>query len=205
MSEDKNWEIIEWALGLDPKALMEYAESKKKAYPKLNERQLDEKIIGFFSRKAGIEGFVTGLPSSLITMAPAAAVDMGYILRCYASLSGVIGYLANEKYFEDPDWKNDSYIIIAGPTFVSRAFREAGITLTKNLTKTIIRKMISKSFLNILKRLLLKWFGIKITQRAIITKTIPIIGGIIGGGWNYIELKMVGKTVIQYHFNEDFV
>ena len=48
----------------------------------------------------------------------------------------------------------------------------------------------------------LVWRHGQLTQRAIITKTVPIIGGAIGGAWNYTEIRMVGKRAIAYHFDD---
>lgn len=44
---------------------------------------------------------------------------------------------------------------------------------------------------------MLKYFGIKVTQKGVVTKTLPIVGGLIGGGWNYIEVSVVKKE--QFH------
>ncbi|MBF0544337.1 MAG: hypothetical protein HQM08_07885 [Candidatus Riflebacteria bacterium] len=202
MSDEKNWGIIEWAFNPSSDELKTFVETKKKAYPNLSPKDLAWKIVGTYSRKAGIEGFLTGLPSNVFCMAPASVIDLAYIIRCHASLSGIIGYLSNEKYFDDPDWKKDSYIVIPGPTYVSRALREVGITLTKTISKPLLRKLIDKSTMNIVKKILLKWFGMRVTRRAIFTKTVPFFGGIIGAGWNYLEMETFGKTIIEYHFED---
>lgn len=200
--KEKIKEMVEWALGLNLKDLIQYAEKKKTAYPNANPKELAQKIIDQYARKAGMEGFASGLPSNLIVAVPAAVGDMGYILRCYASLAALIGYLSNPKYFEDPDWKDDAYFIIAGPTVVSRALRETGVTFSKQASKQLIKRYVSKTVLESLKRFILKWFGKKVTQKAILTKTVPIVGGLIGGGWNWGELKIVGKRIIKYHFDQ---
>ena len=51
---------------------------------------------------------------------------------------------------------------------------------------------------------MLKYFGIKVTQKGIITKTLPIVGGMIGAGWNAVEVELIKRRVISY-FSEDVI
>ena len=51
---------------------------------------------------------------------------------------------------------------------------------------------------------MLKYFGIKVTQKGIITKTLPIVGGMIGTGWNTVEVELIKRRVISY-FSEDVI
>lgn len=44
----------------------------------------------------------------------------------------------------------------------------------------------------------LKIFGKKILQKTILSKTIPVVGAVISGGWNFAETKVVGGRVIAY-------
>lgn len=55
-----------------------------------------------------------------------------------------------------------------------------------------------KSTLKKFKDVMLKYFAMKVTQKAVITKTLPVVGGLIGGGWNYVELRLVGGRVVNY-------
>jgi hypothetical protein len=135
--------------------------------------------------------------------APSAIVDVGFVLRFYAGMTAVIGYLANPGYFEDPHWKADALLMLAGPKAVSRLLHEAGVIGGKQTSKVLIKKYLSKGLLQAVKRLILKWFGKKVTQRAIITKTVPVVGGLIGGSWNYVEMRAVGKRIMRYHFDNE--
>lgn len=66
------------------------------------------------------------------------------------------------------------------------------------VTRVLIRKYLSKETLKQFQKIMLKYFGIKVTQKAVITKTLPIVGGLIGGTWNYIEVGQVQKRTIDY-------
>ena len=41
-------------------------------------------------------------------------------------------------------------------------------------------------------------FGRRVTQRALITKTIPLVGCVIGGAWNAMEAEVVRNRTLRY-------
>ncbi|WP_147445601.1 hypothetical protein [Corallococcus aberystwythensis] len=53
--------------------------------------------------------------------------------------------------------------------------------------------------LKALQRFALKYLGLKLTQRAIITKTVPLVGAGIGATWNWVEVQRVGKRAVRYY------
>jgi hypothetical protein len=191
---------IESAMGLDEAALRSYADAKRAAMPNRSAREIAEGLVVMSASKAGVEGLLSGLPGNLFVAAPAAMLDIAYVLRCYAVLTATVGYLADPRYFEDPDWKYDVYAAVAGPALLSQTLREAGIALTKQATKIAIRKYVRKGLLKGLQHLTFKWFAKKVTQRAILTKTIPLVGGVIGGTWNLVEVRLIGARIVKYHF-----
>jgi hypothetical protein len=193
---------LEWAMSLDPSDGIKTAESKRSAYPDEDLRGLAERIVSSYARKGAAEGFLTGLGSNPLVAVPSAVADVAFMLRFYAGMTAVVGYLSNPKYFDDPDWKSDALLMLAGPKAVSRLLHEVGVAGGKQTSKVLIKKYLSKEVLRAIKRVILKWFGKKVTQRAIIAKAVPVIGGLIGGSWNYIEISTVGKRIIRYHFDD---
>ena len=59
-------------------------------------------------------------------------------------------------------------------------------------------KYLTKETLKQFQKIMLKYFGIKVTQKGLITKTLPIVGGLIGGTWNYFEVSGIKKRTINY-------
>ena len=41
-------------------------------------------------------------------------------------------------------------------------------------------------------------FGRRVTQRALITKTIPFVGCVIGGAWNAVEAEVIRNRTLRY-------
>jgi hypothetical protein len=44
-----------------------------------------------------------------------------------------------------------------------------------------------------------KRLGVRITQKAVATKAIPVVGASIGGAWNWLEIQAIGDRAINYH------
>jgi hypothetical protein len=85
-----------------------------------------------------------------------------------------------------------------GGRFMSELARELAIRGGMGATRSAIRSVLTKETLKQFKRLVLKYLGLKIGQKTIITKTLPIVGGVIGGTWNLFEVRIVGDRVYTY-------
>jgi hypothetical protein len=192
---------FEWAFTGNPEDYKSYVQAKQNAHPQDTPRQLAERILASYAHKAAFQGFAAGIFGNPLYAAGGAIVDMAALLRFYASMTAYIGYLANPHYFADPDWRNDAILMLAGPKVVAELLGNVAVQGGKEITKVLLRKYLSKRLLRALQRLLLKWLGKKITQRAIFAKAIPLAGGIIGGVWNYAEVRIIGKRIMQYHFD----
>ena len=162
-------------------------------------RKMAEKIVAEYAKKGAATGFATGLPANIPASLSLAIVDTGTLLRLYSKINAIVGYLADPHYYEQDGWQDDIIIILAG---ASHLLKEVAVEGGKQTAKVLIKQYIRKGVLKTLQRWILKWFGKKVTQRAIIAKTIPIVGGGIGGTWNYFEIKVIGNRIIKYHFDD---
>ena len=91
-----------------------------------------------------------------------------------------------------------------GASALDQFAADLGVSAGKVLTKDLIKKFLSKGTLKQFKKIMLKYFGIKVTQKGIITKSLPIVGGLIGAGWNAIEVSIMKQRVIDY-FREEAI
>lgn len=64
--------------------------------------------------------------------------------------------------------------------------------LAKGISKKIMSNAITKGTLYPIVRNIAKWFGVKMTKKLLVgavNKSIPVVGGIIGGGFTYATFK----------------
>ena len=67
-------------------------------------------------------------------------------------------------------------LLVFGLSLVNQFLGEIGVRGGMGVTRGLIKKYISKETIKQFQEIMLKYFGIKVTQKAIITKTLPNIG-----------------------------
>ncbi|MGV6853419.1 MAG: hypothetical protein ACWA5R_14740 [bacterium] len=189
---------LEWVVEIDPPAIIASVKAEREKYPNFSNKKLAEKAFTSARWKATSAGVVTGLPANPWTAVPAATADVAVTLKTEVAAVARAAVIYDENFFEDDDSKWELLIPVFGLNVGSQALREFGIRGGMGLTRAAIKKYLAKETLKQFKKIMLKYFGIKVTQKGVITKTLPIVGGLIGGGWNYIEVGRVRKRAISY-------
>ncbi len=143
-------------------------------------------------------GFTTGMPANPWTAFPAAVVDVGAMLRLEVILAVRIALLFDETFLNDGEKPYEVLVPIFGSRAAGEVLREGAIRGAMGGTRVGIEKLLTGTTLVGFQRIMLKYFGLKVTQRGIITKTLPIVGGVIGAGWNFGEIHVVGNRTYRY-------
>lgn len=157
-----------------------------------------EKAFSRAQWKATAAGVATGLPANPWVALPAATLDVAVTLKTEVLAAARTAVIYNEKFFEDEDAAWELLIPIFGIDVASQVLREFGIRGGMGITREAIKKYLSKETLKAFQKIMLKYFGIKVTQKGIITKTLPVVGGLIGGVWNYVEVGKIKNRTIKY-------
>lgn len=185
----------------DPTECVGKAEKLRKAYPRASPRELAEKAVGQSKALLAGAGAAAGAVSNPFAMVPLAAGEMAIVLSREARLAGVIAALMDPDVLNDEDAFTADVLGILFPNAVSQALREVAVRAGQATSRTLIRKYVTKDLLKAIIRFAAKYLGIKIGQRAIITKAVPLVGAAIGATWNWVEVKRLGKRAIAYYEN----
>ena len=87
---------------------------------------------------------------------------------------------------------------VLGIGAVSQVCAQFGIRGMMNVTRAGIKKCLSKETHKQFKKGMLKYVGLKVTQKGVVNSTLPILGGVIGGVWNWLEVCGVRARAINY-------
>jgi hypothetical protein len=189
---------MELALAIDPDEAKAYVATLSQRYPSKTRRELVEHMIRRARWWGAGFGFATGVSSNPWVAAPAAITDISAVLRTEILLACRIGVLFDPHLLDGPDPPYELLVPIIGGRAASEALgrlvASSGIGLTRKTIITVLKQSGVKPF----KQAMLKYFGVRVTQRGVISKTIPIVGGLIGGFWNYAELRLVGDRIRNY-------
>jgi hypothetical protein len=190
------------ALVPDPEECRLKARQIERAHSSLAGEQLALRALTQAKRWTAVAGGASGAIANPIVMLPAAAGEMGYVLKEEAMLVGVVAAIIEPASLDDPDGFKADVLAILFPSAASQTLRAAAVRAGQATTRTLIRKYVSKDVLKALVRFAAKYLGMKLTQKAILTKAVPLVGGAVGAAWNWIEVERVGRRAIAYYLDE---
>ncbi|MHC5216465.1 bacteriochlorophyll 4-vinyl reductase [Enterococcus sp. LJL128] len=144
--------------------------------------------------------FATGIPGGL-AMAATIPADIaqfyGYSLKLAQEISYIYGYdnIWNQQGELTEEAKNTLILylgIMLGVTSAGSVVRVLSGKLSVQALKKIPQKALTKTFYYPIIKKILAVFGTKLTKASFakgISKTIPIMGGVVSGGLNYFSMK----------------
>ena len=116
--------------------------------------------------------------------------DVAITLRIQVLATAKTALVYDPRFFEDDCAQWELLVPVLGIDATQMA-RELGVRSGMGITRVAIRKYLSKTTLKQFKKLMWKYFGLKVTQKGVVTKTLPIVGGIIGGTWNWERARTI--------------
>jgi len=195
--------LLRFALRVNQGRCLRMTRELRRAYPDATDRELAERLVAMQARRGALAGFLAGLATNPILAVPAAVADVAALLRFYATLSATVGCLANPDYFNEPGWEADALVMLAGRRAVSRVLQGLAVEGVKRTSHELLKRQARAAVGRAVGRGAPAWLGAKITQRALVGKLVPVLGGLVGGAWNYLELRAVGRRIVRYHFGSE--
>lgn len=171
-------------------------------------RKRAEKIIKDSTAKTSFTSFVAGLPSNPVTAVVAGGADivqyMGFALNLAQQIAYLFGeddlYKGNYKELpEEVQIRIISYLgIMFGASGATALIANVSKTAGKNLGKMVAKQALTKTAWYPLVKKVGTIIGVNITKKSvgsIITKTVPILGGLASGGITYLTFKPMGTRL----------
>lgn len=171
----------------------------RSAYPRHTNDELAQVAVAQAKTLLATIGVGSGLITNPLAMVPLAATEMTVVLNREARLAGVVAAILEPDVLNDPDAFSADVLAILFPGAVSQALGQFAMRAGQQTTRVLIRKHISKEVLKSIIKFAAKYLGLKLTQKAIITKAVPLVGAAIGGVWNWVEVRALGKRAIAYY------
>jgi hypothetical protein len=147
-------------------------------------------------------GVGTGLPSNPWLAGGAGLVDAGVALRLHVMMVAQIGEIYDPGFLDDPEAQGEVLVPLFGIAAASKAVKKGAVLGGMGATRQGVRRILTGSRLRAFRNWVLKCFGQTVGQKVVVTKMLPVIGALIGGGWNFAETSLVGKRAIRYFEGE---
>ena len=171
-------------------------------------RKKATKVIKSCTYKTSVASFIAGLPSNPVLMVAAGGADVTQYVGFAVNMAQQIAYLFGEDDLFDGDSNDISEIAkIRIVAYLGGMFGVAGaanliFTTSKaaaaNIGKKVANQALMKTAWYPLFKRLAALVGVKITKKSvetIITKTVPIAGGVISGAITYATFIPMGNRL----------
>lgn len=190
--------MLQWVIP-DPEECRQLAAEARLEDPNLTAADAARAAVKSARKWGAAAGATTGLVASPMTMLPAAVADMAAMLRIEGRMAGTVAALLDPESLNDPAAFRRDIIRVIFPGAVSQALRKIGVRAGEHATKSLIAKYASRALTKEIGEQATKRLGVRLTQKAVATKAVPIIGVGIGGAWNWLEIQAIGNRAIEYH------
>jgi hypothetical protein len=160
-----------------------------------------EKFINYQIAKCTTSGFVTGL-GGLITLPVAVPANVGSVMyvqmRMIACLAHMGGYDTSSDQVQTL-----VYACLAGIS-IDQILKQAGIQFGTKFTMAMVRKIPGSVLTKINQKVGFR-FLTKFGTKGVINmgKAVPLVGGIIGGGFDFVETKVIADRAYKMFIEGD--
>lgn len=138
--------------------------------------------------------------ASMVATLPADIIQYyGYMLRATQKLMYLYGFpeIDVEEKEQTFDSETLNILIICfgvmyGVAGANTAVKSMAAGLAKGISKKIMSTALTKGTLYPMVKSIAKWFGVKMTKKllvGVVQKSMPIVGGVVGGGITYVSFK----------------
>jgi len=149
-------------------------------------------LIRWQNAKAGASGFLTGI-GGLMTLPVAIPANLASVLYIQIRMIAAIAHMGGHN-LRDEKVKTLVYICLVG-NFAKDLIQEASIMLGTKLSAKAIESISEKTLLSVNERVgfrLISGYGGKGAVN--LSKTVPLIGGIIGGTIDTLTTNIIGNV-----------
>lgn len=198
MDKDALSKALGWVVGIDSGEAIDHVKRLRERHPEASNELLAAQLFGTARWKATSVGVLSGLPANPWVMVPAAVADLATVLRIETETVARVALIYDPAFFEQPDAAWELLVPVFGIDALSQFLRNLGVLGSMGLTRQLVRQYLSKETLRVFQKVMLKYFGVKVTQKSLISKTLPLVGAVIGGGWNFGEVTFLRRRTIAY-------
>ena len=186
--------LLEWVVEIDPDAVDGWVAARRRRRPGASDAALARAAFARARLKATLSGVVSGLPGNPWIALPAATVDVALVLRVHALAAARVAAI------EDPGWLRVGGEVARWELLVP----VLGIELDPACPVPAAERHAAtgryarKKGMKVFKKLVLKHFAKRVAKRAALGRSVPVLGAIIGGAWNFHEVARIRERTLAH-------
>ncbi len=181
-------EVARRLVSVDVEACRRLVQRIERQHP--NRKAAHKAIVHYWARRAAVRGFIIGLPASPLTSLPLTFVEITSMWRLKVELATCLVCLHAPALLESDDWRLRVLTYIVGQSaFPTPSHGQPHDATANKACPHAGLKDAGKAWFHdrLVRRLRRR------TRRTLLSKTVPLVGGVVSSAWNYAECRNWGE------------
>ena len=143
-------------------------------------------------------GAAMGLAANPLRSVAGALADLSVTTRAQLFAAACAAELLIPGFLDSETARHELLLPVLGGSVISQWGVEFGLKAAQTATRDFVVRLMNQRSLHLINGVIARVFGRRVTQRALITKTIPLVGCVIGGAWNAMEAEVIRNRTLRY-------
>ena len=191
-------DYFDWVISFDECKVRQEVELLRRRFPEATTYELAEQAFSDVRLQVITAGAAMGLAANPLLSVAGALADLSVTTRAQLFAAACAAELLIPGFLDSDTARHELLFPVLGGSVISQLGVEFGLKAAQTATREFVVRLMNRRGLQAVNAVLTRVFGRRVTQRALITKTIPLVGCVIGGAWNAMEAEVVRNRTLRY-------
>ena len=191
-------DYLDWVISFDVCKVRQEVLLLRRRFPEATTYQLAEQAFSDVRLQVISAGAAMGLAANPLLSVASALADLSVTTRAQLFAAACAAELLIPGFLDSDTARHELLFPVLGGSVISQLGVEFGLKAAQTATREFVVRLMNRRGLQAVNAVLTRVFGRRVTQRALITKTIPLVGCVIGGAWNAMEAEVVRNRTLRY-------
>ncbi len=197
-------DYFDWVISFDDCKVRQEVELLRRRFPEATTYELAEQAFSDVRLQVITAGAAMGLAANPLLSVAGALADLSVTTRAQLFAAACAAELLIPGFLDTDTARHELLLPVLGGSVISQLGAEFGLKAAQTATREFVVRFINQRGLRVMNAVLTRVFGRRVTQRALITKTIPFVGCVIGGAWNAVEAEVIRNRTLRYLTDQSF-
>tara|TARA_Y100001933_G_scaffold236484_1_gene258486 strand:- start:129 stop:782 length:654 start_codon:yes stop_codon:yes gene_type:complete len=191
-------DYFDWVISFDDCKVRQEVELLRRRFPEATTYELAEQAFSDVRLQVITAGAAMGLAANPLLSVAGALADLSVTTRAQLFAAACAAELLIPGFLDTDTARHELLLPVLGGSVISQLGAEFGLKAAQTATREFVVRFINQRGLRVMNAVLTRVFGRRVTQRALITKTVPLVGCVIGGAWNAVEAEVIRNRTLRY-------
>ena len=191
-------DYLDWVISFDVCKVRQEVLLLRRRFPEATTYQLAEQAFSDVRLQVISAGAAMGLAANPLLSVAGALADLSVTTRAQLFAAACAAELLIPGFLDSDTARHELLFPVLGGSVISQLGVEFGLKAAQTATREFVVRLMNRRGLQAVNAVLTRVFGRRVTQRALITKTVPLVGCVIGGAWNAVEAEVIRNRTLRY-------